>query len=122
MSDTPDAPPIPDLPGTPAYRTWLEARQMYADGRSPAWWGESEPMAEAVIDGRRWHTRPDLVISAQHFLELQRLEPPGRITFVGDTLVNAFAGKDEAFRDSLPRLDSVLGRVTNMTAMTEILV
>ena len=119
----PGAPSIPAPPGTPAYAAWIRGLRMYADGRSPAdCYHDAESLAEGEIDGRLWHTRPDMVISAQHLLQLQTMEPEGRITFVGDTLVNAIRGQDQAFMARLPILNNVLGQVEHMDSLNEVLV
>lgn len=92
------------------YRAWLGRLQFYADGRTTTFFGDT-PMAEALFDGRLWHTRPDMVISAVHLLDLVR-EGKGAIRLHGDTLPNALATKDPAFLEQLPKLDSA-GAVTN---------
>lgn len=102
----PDAAPMPPMDG-PDYEPWLRSLQLYADGRSlHDAFGADENMAEGVIDGRRWHTRADMIVSAIHLLELQRANP-GRIVLVGDTLPNAIADKDAAWMDNMPKLSGV---------------
>lgn len=100
----PDGPPMPPL-AHPDYPAWLNGLRMYADGRNAGCYGRSV-MAEAPpgsIDHRRWHTRADMLVSARHLLELQKAYPD-RITFVGDTLLNALQGKDDAFWARMPAL------------------
>lgn len=104
---TPDGPPIPCLPGEPGYADWLDSVTMYADGRTPRWFGDDTPMAEANINGRRWHSRPDMVVSAMRMLDLQMVYPD-RITYHGDTLLQAIAGLDAS---QLPQLEN--GRILN---------
>ena len=101
----PDAPPMPPL-RTPEYVAWIRAIVMYADGRTAGIYGDESVMAEADIDGRRWHTRPDMVISARHMLDLC-VNYPGRITLVGDTLPNALAAKGPEFWARMPTLAGV---------------
>lgn len=111
----PDYAPLPQriVPG--AYAAWLRGLILYADGRSAAdAYGDDVVMAEAVIDGRRWHTRPDMVISAMHLLDLARVYP-GRITYIGDTLPNVLARQDADFLARMPTLNS--GAVHNFGIM-----
>lgn len=104
-------PPYEDDPE--AYGQWMDGLVLYADGRTAGrCFGRATVICEAVIDGNLWHTRPDMVISAVHLLELGR-QYPGRITFVGDTLVNAIRDKDEQFMALMPRL-SEDGQVQNI--------
>lgn len=97
-----DSPPMPS--DGDAYLPWLDAVTMYADGRTAAVYGDFA-MAEAVIDGRRWVTRPDMVISAIHLLQLEGAFP-GCITLVGDTLPNAIRHKDNEWFKTMPNLDT----------------
>ena len=105
-----DSPPMPELL-TPAYVEWMRDLVIYADGRTAATFGTDAVMAEAVIDGHRWHTRPDMVISARHMIELMQ-KYPGRITLVGETLPNVFRRQTAQWMDRLPALTGV-GQVTN---------
>lgn len=107
----PDQPPMP-VYGTPEYRAWMRGLVFYADGRTAAdCYTEDAVIAEAPdIDGRRWHTRADMVMSAQHLLQLQAAYPD-RITFVGDTLVNAIRDKGPEFMANMPTL-SAKGKVS----------
>ncbi len=109
----PNSPKMPDYNTvesaevTPEYRAWMRQLVMYADGRSAAVHGDDALLAEAPdIAGTRWHTRPDMVISAAHLLDLER-GFPGRVTLVGDTLPNAIrtaAQSDPSFMDDMPKL------------------
>jgi hypothetical protein len=99
----PDGSPMPDV-DSPEYSAWLDTVTFYADGRSAACYGRASGVfAEAVIDGRRWHTRADMAISAQNLLEIQK-SFPGRIELMGDTLPNAIRDKDATFFANLPKL------------------
>jgi hypothetical protein len=115
----PDAPPMP-LWGTPEYPEWMKQLVFYADGRTAAeCYGGDALMAEAPnLDGRRWHTRADMVISARHLLELEAAYP-GRIVLVGDTLPNAIRGKDAEWMKNLPSLDGV-GKVGGFGNASEV--
>jgi hypothetical protein len=118
----PDAPPMPDYL-TPEYSVWLDKLVAYADGTTAlAAYGPQGSLAEAVIDGRRWHTRADMVISARHTVELMQTFP-GRIELVGDTLPNATKDKDADFWSRMPSLTGVgtvsgfgVGRTNSMEA------
>jgi hypothetical protein len=110
----PGVPPVPAPPGTAAYADWLDACVFYADGRTARVYGDAAPMLVAELAGRRWATRPDLVMSARHLLELER-DHAGRVTCHGDTLVEALRDCDPA---RLPALDNVHARVTNLALPT----
>lgn len=110
----PDCPPMP-APGSADYSDWLRQVPLYVDGRTAAVYGAEAPMAEAEIDGRRWVTRPDMLISAIHLLELEAAYP-GRVTLVGDTLPNAFRMQGPEWWADLPTL-SPTGAVENFRAM-----
>lgn len=99
-----DSPPMPLL-GTPAYEAWMRQLVIYADGRCADTFGVDAVMAEAVIDRRRWHTRPDMVISARHMVELAEKYPAVRL--VGDTLPNVLRRQSRAFMDRMPALTGV---------------
>jgi len=120
----PDGPPMP-LPGTPEYQEWLHQIPLYADGRTVAdAYGETAIMAEGRINGRRWHTRTDMLITAKHLLDLDLLYatmpndyerwstanvyPPTfanrRVELLGDTLPNALRDQTPDFYEKLPRL------------------
>jgi hypothetical protein len=97
----PDSPPgcYTDEEG---YPEWVNKLVFYADGRTGKVFGERPPMAETVIDGTRWTTRPDMVMSASHLVELAHTYPG--IHYVGNTLVNAIIDKDKSFRELLPQM------------------
>jgi hypothetical protein len=118
----PDGAPMPEY-GTPAYGAWMDQLVMYADGRTAGQcYGHHDPIAEAVFEGRRWHTRADMVISATHLLELQR-DFPGRITLLGDTLPNVMRFEDPEWMAKMPSLTGVgvvdgFGRPDSLTALS----
>lgn len=106
-SETPPPSPI-----DPAFGDWVNDLVLYADGRTAGAYGVDGPIASACIDGRWWSTRPDMLMSARHMLDLTDLYP-GRVTFTGDTLVNAIAQQPRDWRDGLPEL-SLTGQLTNL--------
>lgn len=97
-----DSPPMPAL-NTAQYADWMRDLVMYADGRCAGVFGTDATMAEAVIDGVRWHTRPDMVISAMHMLHLIR-DYPGRIRLEGETLPVALSRQTPEFLGRMPAL------------------
>ena len=101
---TPDAPPMPFL-NTPEYAAWIAALPMYADGRCAVQYGDDAVMAEAVIDGTRWHTRPDMVMSAVHMVDMCKQYP--QIELIGRTLPNALRHQSAEFMADMPRLGGV---------------
>lgn len=100
---SPDGPPMPAL-GTPEYAAWLSSLIMYADGRTASVYGRDAAMVEAVIDGVRWHTRPDMVMSAMHMVQLCQTYP--QITLVGQTLPAVLRTQPPEFMDGMPYLDA----------------
>lgn len=111
-ADCAAAPNQSEMPetGEPGYWSWMQGITLYADGRSAAVYGESV-MCEAVIDGKRWTTRADMIISAQWLVKLQQAFPD-RITLHGDTLPNALLGKDAEFWSRSPVLGD--GNISNI--------
>lgn len=99
----PDSPDMPEL-GTPEYREWMGALVLYADGRTAGEsFGNESPMTEAPdIDGRRWVTRPDMVISALHLIQLTKAYPG--ITVHGDNMVTAMMKQPPEWFTDLPIL------------------
>lgn len=108
----PDGPRMPGPSENEAsYLAWQREVTFYADGRPASDMFAGSPFAEGEIDGRRWHTRADMVISAQHLLELAR-DSRGRVRLIGDTLPNAIKDKPPEWMAQMPRLEEQ-GRVTN---------
>lgn len=92
-------------PGLETYRKWLrEEVTMHADGGNPLAAGASEMTLSGVIDGRTWVSKPDMLVSAVHLVDAMRANAPGRLTFIGDTLVNAIKDKPESFLKRLPTM------------------
>lgn len=102
----PDAPTMPEL-YTDEYREWTKSVVMYCDGRSAhETFGPEEPLMESAPTfdpSRRWHTRPDMVISATHLVQLAH-SYAGRIAFAGDTLVSHLAQQSPDFLQAMPGL------------------
>lgn len=99
--------------GTPQHDAWLKSLVMYADGRTVWDFAPDEKMAEAELDGRLWHTRVDMIISAQHLAEMAEQYAP-RIHLMGDTLPNMILRHPEPeWRDRLPKLTG-FGRIENL--------
>jgi hypothetical protein len=98
------------------YRGWMKGLVLYADGRNALdCYGPTSPFCEAPdINGRRWHTRPDMVISAQHLLDMQKAYP-GRIELIGDTLPNAIRGIESEDLPQLTPQGTVIGFGTQPT-------
>jgi hypothetical protein len=100
----PGAGSMPALNGAD-YTAWLETLKLYPDGRSdpvqgtPAKYGPNAVMSQGQIGGRWWHTRPDMLISAQHLVHLA-LMYPGRVVLMGDTLPNALLAMPSEERDT----------------------
>ena len=97
---------------------------LYADGRTALdAYGESVTMVEATFPTRlddptltRWHTRPDMVISAMHLANLARAYPD-RVTLVGDPLPGAMLDKSREWFDTCPQLTRDEG-ITGFTLVT----
>jgi hypothetical protein len=96
--------PMPEY-GTEDYTDWLKGLVLYADGRTAfGCYGADSPFCEAPdIEGKRWHTRPDMIVSAVHLLELQEAFP-GRIEIVGEVLPNVLKRQPKEFWDGMPSL------------------
>jgi hypothetical protein len=108
------APGAEDMPhpDSAAFADWLETLTVYADGRRASLWGPRPAICEGEIDGRRWHTRADMAISARHLLEMARAYP-GRVAFVGDTMLNALADKDADYWSRWPTLEG-FGQISGL--------
>ena len=69
---------------------------MHADGGHALASGATAVTLGALIDGRHWETKPDMVITAQWLVRMKRALGD-RLTLVGDTLPNALMDKDPVF-------------------------
>lgn len=97
------AAPMP-LMNTPAYDAWLQTVPLYANGRTAyECYGPNAVLTEGLILGRRWVTRTDMLISAQHLVDVVK-NWGERIVLVGDTLPNALLGMPKDYLDQLPKL------------------
>lgn len=74
----------------------------HANGKHVAKAYTNPLLMEHTLDGRKWRTRPDLLMSAVDLVRKAR-ESEGRIRLIGDTLPNALMGKDEEFLDLVCR-------------------
>lgn len=105
----------------PQYASWLDTVQLYASGRTPRGaYGDTAIMIEAILcddktcdcrgghprgaNVRMWYTRPDMVISAAHLVDIATRMQPGRVELVGDTLPNVMLGKPKSFFEAIPQL------------------
>lgn len=92
----------------PAYAEWLAGVPLYASGRSiKTAYGAEAVAVEGMIEGRRWVTRTDMLITAKHMVDMA-LSFPDKIHLIGDTLPNAILGLPPAERvayiETLPKL------------------
>lgn len=95
--------------GSPEHLTWLrEATVMHADGGSALASGATPLTLQGEIDGRVWHTKPDLIISAVSLVAMAR-HSAGRVRIVGDTLPNALMDKPEEYLRRLPTMTTTDG-------------
>jgi hypothetical protein len=103
-----DCEAMPEM-ASPEYGEWMDRLVVYADGRTAGqMFGHESPMAECTDfegeNGRRWITRPDMIISAMHLLELQEAFP-GRIELMGDTLPAVLARQSKEWMEGMPTLN-----------------
>lgn len=104
-------PPTGSIAGTAEHRDWLRTGLvMHADGGHAMASGASEMTLDGEIDGRVWTSKPDMLFSAVDCVDVARAHP-GRITFIGDTLVNALMDKPDAFLLRMPTMVAGDGRV-----------
>jgi hypothetical protein len=116
---TPNGPWMPPF-DTPTRNDWLRQCCLYADGRSALEaYGSDVVMVQKDMETRlgdpssmtRWHTRPDMVISAIHMANLAkayaapRPGQPSVIELVGNTLPNAMLDKPQEWFDAFPQLN-----------------
>lgn len=104
----PDAPPMP-AGDAAAYSAWLKQVVLYATGRTVhAAYGDTAIMIEHYLGGHRWHTRPDMMISARHLIDLARMcdgkQVPITLRLIGDTLPNAMLQMGQEYLDTMPQL------------------
>jgi hypothetical protein len=101
----------------PSHKDWLASTQLYADGRSALdAFGPSVVMVQSEFESvtgdpstmTRWHTRPDMVISAMHMAQMAK-QYAGRVELVGNTLPNAMTDKSEEWLATIPQLTQDCG-------------
>lgn len=98
----PDGPEMVAM-SDPAYPEWLDKLVLYPDGRTPRIYGDQAVIAQSTIDGRRWHTRPDMLISAQHLCAMVKLFPD-RIDLRGDILPKVLMQQTQEWWKTMPHL------------------
>jgi hypothetical protein len=103
--------PLPPetVQGSAEHLDWLrDATVMHADGGSALASGATPLTLQGEIDGRMWHTKPDLMISAVSLVAMVR-HSNGRVRLLGDTLPNALMDKDEEYLKRLPSMQTTDG-------------
>ena len=95
--------------GSPEHTRWLtEDLVMHVNG-GHALASDATPLTlTGEIDGRVWHTKPDMIISAVWLVQMARDLP--QVELIGDTLPNALMDKDNDFLDTLPHLSDEDGK------------
>ena len=106
--------PMPDTAthGTPIL-DWAKQQTMYVDGRDPVTaYGPKVQLLEGIINGRRFVSRGDMLLSAEQFWRMKQ-HHPARLELVGDTLPNWLLRFPEAtWREFIPRVEN--GVMTNL--------
>lgn len=95
------------VPGSPQHIEWLEQHvEMHADGGHALASGATAMTISGEIDGRMWHTKPDMMISATFLVkQVRQMRGAGlTVTLVGDTLPNALIDKPDEYLYQLPTL------------------
>jgi hypothetical protein len=116
--------------GTKEHMDWLRSETvMHADGGSALASNATPVTLDGVIDagtpdetvrpghGRRWLTKPDLMISAVWLQKMARQLP--ELELVGDTLPVALLGKDDAYLSRLPKMVDSSGQDIQFTVEDE---
>jgi hypothetical protein len=116
--------------GTKEHMDWLRSETvMHADGGSALASNATPVTLDGVIDagtpdetvrpghGRRWLTKPDLMISAVWLQQMARKLP--ELELVGDTLPVALMGKSEAYLSLLPKMVDGSGKDIQFTVEDE---
>jgi hypothetical protein len=123
--------PAPDMAiGSPEHMAWLRSETvMHADGGSALASNATPVTLDGVIDsgtpdetvrpghGRRWLTKPDLMISAVWMCQMARQIP--ELELIGDTLPVALLGKTDAYLSLLPKMVDSTGRDMAFTTEDE---
>lgn len=90
---------MPDA-NSPDYEAWMKTLVMYADGRTAleVYSKTGAIVQSPLLNGRHWHTRADMMITAEHIAHIMRVDPiPGRIELMGDTLPGALLSQTQEF-------------------------
>lgn len=113
---------MPDA-NSPEYEDWMKTLIMYADGRNAleVYTKNGAIVQSPLLNGRHWHTRADMMVTAEHIAHIMRMDPlEGRIELMGDTLPGALLKQTQDFwaaeGHKLPTLDGKGG--INGFAMT----
>jgi len=105
--------------GSPEHMRWLrEDTVMHADGGHALASGATPLTLFGVIDGRRWDTKPDLIITATILAQMARTSE-GRIRLIGDTLPNALVDKSPEYLARLPGLRTTDGEEVQIKGRNE---
>lgn len=96
--------------GSPEHMKWLrEEVTMHADGGNALASDATATTLEAVIDGRYWISKPDLIISAIWLVWMKR-RYGSRLRIMGDTLTKALMDKPDEYLKRLPTMVSSDGK------------
>lgn len=126
----PDAPVMPSTMN-PEYDDWLKQVWLYPEHTVYATYGPKAMMIEHHLGGHRWHTRPDMVISAKHLVDLirgfdgkPRTELPSapcpHIRLIGDTLPALMAQQPPDYLKGVPDLNGK-GGIVGLQAHPELI-
>ena len=89
--------------GTPEHHDWLRTHTiMHADGGHAMASNASSTLLDGEIDGRRWYTKFDMMISAIWLVKMSRRLKHLRL--IGDTLPNALMDKPDDYLARLPTM------------------
>lgn len=103
-------PPMDD----PGYPAWLGTIALYAGGQSVLeTYGPNAIMAQTELEGQRWHTRPDMIISARHLADLVRafdghneqFGVKSTVRLVGDSFAAAVSRQGPEYFARMPNLN-----------------
>lgn len=99
---------IPDAPAMPsrqseAFKDWLGQVFLYPGVSVLETYGPDAVVVEHELGAHRWHTRPDLLISAKHLVDLAR-SFPDKVHLKGDTLPAAMLPMPQEYFDAMPHL------------------
>ena len=107
-SDRPDpGADVGDDAFTERHLAWKSRQRMYVDGRDAVTaFGPHVVLPEGVICGRRFASRPDMLLSALHLVKLVK-QYPRRVILVGDTLPNwLLRHPEETWLEAMPQVNA----------------